>query len=76
MPIYEYECPKCEFKFELLRPLSKSTEDAACPHCHECSPRAISRFASFSMSDGGVASPVGGGGCAGCSSTNCGTCAS
>ncbi len=75
MPIYEYKCPKCEFKFELLRPLSQSGADAVCPHCRECAPRVLSTFASFSVSDGGVASPVGGSACGGCSSTNCGTCA-
>ncbi|MBI2848267.1 MAG: zinc ribbon domain-containing protein [Chloroflexi bacterium] len=75
MPIYEYKCPKCELKFEHMRPFSRAEEDASCPRCHECSPRAPSRFAAFSTGEGGVASPVGGSSCAGCSSTNCGTCA-
>lgn len=75
MPIYEYKCPRCEFKFELMRPFSQSDRDASCPHCHEASPRVLSRFASFSIGEGGVTSPVGGSPCSGCSSTDCGTCA-
>ncbi|MDP6647632.1 MAG: zinc ribbon domain-containing protein [Dehalococcoidales bacterium] len=75
MPIYEYQCLECEFKFELLRPLSRSGEDAACPHCRECSPRVLSTFASFSVTEGGVAAPLGGNSCGGCASTSCGTCA-
>ena len=30
MPIYEYICPKCSSKFELMRPMSQSEEEAAC----------------------------------------------
>jgi putative FmdB family regulatory protein len=33
MPIYEYLCPDCELKFELLRPLSRAGEGASCPVC-------------------------------------------
>lgn len=75
MPIYEYECPKCEDKFELLRPFSRSEEDADCPHCHEVSPRVVSVFAAVSVSVGGVPSSVGGSTCSGCSATSCGPCA-
>ena len=28
MPIYEYVCPDCKTKFELMRPISKSSEPA------------------------------------------------
>ena len=75
MPIYEYKCPKCGHKFELLRPLSQANEDAVCPRCHECAPRVLSTFASFSVGEGGVSSPVGGSSCGGCTSTGCDTCA-
>ncbi len=30
MPIYEYVCPDCDFKFEILRPFSKAGEVASC----------------------------------------------
>jgi len=41
MPIYEYECEKCSFKFDLLR---KVGEDggASCPRCQSYSRRLFS----------------------------------
>jgi putative FmdB family regulatory protein len=43
VPIYEYECEKCSFKFELLK---KVGEDggAPCPKCQGHSPRVFSRM--------------------------------
>jgi len=76
MPIYEYGCPECKNKFEKMRPFSQSNEPAACPACQTESRRVFSKFACFSKSEGGVSAPVGGGGCAGCSSSNCSTCGS
>ncbi|MFB0557094.1 MAG: zinc ribbon domain-containing protein, partial [Dehalococcoidia bacterium] len=46
MPIYEYFCPNCKLKFELLRPLSQSDKIASCPHCHTNAKRMLSSFAS------------------------------
>ena len=74
MPIYEYVCPDCKNKFELMRPFSKSSEPADCPDCKTNSKRILSRFACFSKGESGVSAPVGGGGCAGCSSGSCSTC--
>ena len=34
MPLYEYECPECRQRFDLLRPISKSCQNASCPLCH------------------------------------------
>jgi putative FmdB family regulatory protein len=45
MPIYEYLCPNCERKFDLMRPMSASSEPAPCPDCGTSSGRAISAFA-------------------------------
>jgi putative FmdB family regulatory protein len=42
MPIYEYLCPNCKVKFELLRPLSQSSEVASCPRCHTDAKRMFS----------------------------------
>jgi len=75
MPIYEYVCPQCEVKFELLRPLSQATESASCPHCQEIAQRVLSTFACFSTDESGLSSPVGGSSCAGCSAASCDTCA-
>jgi len=74
MPIYEYICPNCEFKFELLRPLSQASEAASCPHCHKTAERKLSTFACFSADESGLTSPVGGNPCAGCSAISCDTC--
>ena len=74
MPIYEYVCPSCEFKFELLRPLSQSNKGALCPRCQKKAERILSRFACISMNESGLASPVGGNSCASCCATSCDTC--
>ncbi len=52
MPLYEYYCPPCENKFELLRPMSRSTDDAVCATCGGESHRALSVFAAISGGSG------------------------
>jgi len=74
MPIYEYVCPACDVKFELLRPLSQATEGASCPRCNESAERVLSRFASFTTDEGGFTSPIGGDPCGSCSAASCDTC--
>jgi putative FmdB family regulatory protein len=75
MPIYEYFCPNCKLKFELLRPLSQSNETASCPHCHNGTERIFSSFASFSKSSEGVSTPIGGDSpCSTCSAISCAAC--
>jgi len=74
MPIYEYVCPACDVKFELLRPLSQATEAADCPKCHHSAERVLSRFASFSTNEDGFTSPIGGDFCSSCSADSCDTC--
>jgi putative FmdB family regulatory protein len=74
MPIYEYFCPVCKTKFELLRPLSAVDDDAACPDCKTPSSRTLSKFACYTKDSGGSSSSVGGSSCSGCSATNCSSC--
>ncbi len=75
MPLYEYYCKTCQRKFELLRPMSRADEEAACPQGHGGAERALSLFASFSKGNGGSATALGGsGGCAACSSASCAAC--
>ena len=74
MPVYEYCCPGCNIKFELMRSFSQSGEGAPCPKCQNKAPRAVSRFASFSKGDNGMSAPIGGSSCGGCSSSSCGSC--
>ena len=74
MPIYEYECPNCNLKFELLRQLSQADEGASCPHCHNAAKRLISTFCSFSKDESGSTSSIGGSSCASCGAGSCNTC--
>ncbi|MBI4298979.1 MAG: zinc ribbon domain-containing protein [Chloroflexi bacterium] len=72
MPLYEYLCDSCDIKFEMLRPMSRVTEDAPCPDCSQMSPRVLSVFASFSIGGSGEVTPLaGGGGCLGCGPGGC-----
>lgn len=45
MPIYEYYCTKCGQEFELMRPVSQSSEPAPCGACGEPGERQLSNFA-------------------------------
>ena len=76
MPIYEYVCPECNKKFELMRPISQSSEPADCPMCKHKANKALSRFACRSVNSFGTAVPLagGGGGCAGCAGGSCSSC--
>lgn len=76
MPIYEYVCPGCGLKFELLRPISQADREAPCPSCQEIAERKLSSFACFSKDESGFTSPVAGSGssCSSCSATSCDTC--
>jgi putative FmdB family regulatory protein len=79
MPIYEYVCSECDSKFEQMRPLSQSGQNAECPKCHKPAKRKMSPFAAFTTSAGGVPQSVAGTeshSCSGCSSGNCSSCAS
>ncbi|MQY67381.1 MAG: zinc ribbon domain-containing protein [Dehalococcoidia bacterium] len=71
MPIYEYVCDKCQLKFELLKSMSHSGEDAPCPKCGSSAQRALSSFAR--SSDG--SEPSGNGSsCSTCSADTCSSC--
>ncbi|MCX6000437.1 MAG: zinc ribbon domain-containing protein [Chloroflexi bacterium] len=76
MPIYEYFCPKCKSKFELLRPISCAEQDAACARCQTQSRRVPSAFSAFNRSGGGEPVPIAGagGGCSACGATSCSSC--
>ena len=62
MPIYEYVCPSCELKFEMLRPMSRANEKAACPECKKEAERVLSTFACCSVSGSGETTPIAGSG--------------
>ena len=52
MPLYEYYCPRCAAKFELLRPMSQCDEPTTCPEGHRGGTRTLSVFASVSRASG------------------------
>ena len=74
MPIYEYVCSNCQFKFELLRPLSQASEDVPCPRCQQSAKRVLSVFVGRSANASGSLAAIGGDHCGGCDATDCGTC--
>ena len=75
MPIYEYICSDCGLKFELLRALSQSNEEASCPNCHNSAERILSPVASFSKDEGGLTTPIAGSSsCSSCGASSCDTC--
>ena len=45
MPIYEYYCSKCGRDFELIRPVSQSSDPATCSQCGGPGQRQLSNFA-------------------------------
>ena len=72
MPMYEYRCPSCRKIFELLRPMTRSSEPVACPRGHAGAERIVSLVADSGRGDaGGQFEPTGGcacsaGGACGC----------
>lgn len=75
MPVYEYCCPNCGMKFELLRPMSRANEAAPCPRCQEDGERVLSSFACMVKGPSGELSSIAGANpCSACSATSCDTC--
>ena len=75
MPIYEYFCPSCQSKFELLRSMHWINEDAFCPTCNTIGQKLLSAFTSLSKDSEGVSVPMGGfDKCTGCTQSTCSSC--
>jgi putative FmdB family regulatory protein len=51
MPIYEYACRKCGYKFELFRHFYDSDQELACPMCKEKS--LVKQVSTFSSAGSG-----------------------
>ena len=58
MPLYEYYCPPCGSRFEMLRPMSQMDDVATCPSGHTTNNRVLSVFAPFVKAGGGVATQL------------------
>ncbi|HAD82954.1 TPA: FmdB family transcriptional regulator [Candidatus Edwardsbacteria bacterium] len=71
MPIFEFECSRCNHKFEQLMRLSESRP--ACPDCGSAQTEKM--FSTFGCkTERGFVSAGKSGGCGGCSSHNCSSC--
>ena len=71
MPIFEYECKKCNEKFEFL--MLKKDECVECPKCSSNDVQKVFSVFGFTGGDYTCASS-GSSKCGGCSSHNCTTC--
>lgn len=51
MPLYEYRCPECQHRFEILQRMGEGAEGLTCPECGtEGVERQLSTFAGSSAS--------------------------
>ena len=75
MPLYEYYCRPCKTKFELMRPMSRSSEPATCPSGHAKAGRTVSVFAARTTEGDGASTSMAAGGCGGCAGGACAACA-
>ena len=66
MPVYEYYCPSCKSRFDLLRPMTQMNAQAPCPECDTPSKKLLSVFVAVRRDSDGFVSTLseGGGGCA------------
>lgn len=80
MPVYEFKCPSCQSKFEVLRPLSCAEEGAFCPKCNEEALRvfspfiAFNRFAKVEEGHEPISGTMGSSSCSSCASGSCDSC--
>jgi len=72
MPLYEYSCPSCGFKFEELKRMDERLS-ARCPKCGATAEKALSSFAAVVGDGGGSGGNCGSdaGSCCSCGSGNC-----
>ena len=73
MPIYEFACSQCDYKFEDLVSANFDLHEIHCPKCGANSPRKLMSAFGFS-SDGKTVSSSGNSDCTGCTATSCKTC--
>lgn len=72
MPLYEYRCRTCKSVFELLRPMSRAGEAAACPQGHNGTERVLSLVAARAWGgDGADSFEMSAAGCGGCAGGSC-----
>ena len=70
MPIYEYLCGSCKYKFDKLQNMAASGAD--CDRCGQPAKRAISLFSAVGTGDDGESGSLSGmGGCGACAGGGC-----
>jgi putative FmdB family regulatory protein len=67
MPSYDYRCPTCEARFEVVRSMTEASGPVTCPAGHDGARRVFSAVASVGRAGAGPAPAMagGGGGCCG-----------
>ena len=70
MPIYEYQCQKCEHFFEKL--VLKGNEPVECPKCHTDGVKKMMSVCGLSV--GGKFRSSSDSSCTGCTATSCTSC--
>jgi putative FmdB family regulatory protein len=70
MPIYEFQCGKCDHEFEKL--VFPSSDAIACPKCK--SKKVHRMMSTFAFASGGKFKSTAESSCGSCSSHSCSTC--
>lgn len=74
MPIFEYQCSRCEHTFEKLVLGAASEDSVSCPECRSRKvEKLFSGFAARSKSSAGVTRSLSSG-CSGCRASSCAGC--
>jgi putative FmdB family regulatory protein len=77
MPIYEYQCQACGFRFDKLIRSMTAAPEVICEKCHSVEvEKLVSMVSCHGLSKGGNggSSSSGGSSCGGCSGSHCSTC--
>jgi len=61
MPLYEYRCPSCLERFEVLQRVGESADAVRCPECGAA--RVERQLSTFAAAVAGGVSPADAGGC-------------
>jgi putative FmdB family regulatory protein len=69
MPIYEYRCPACAHRFEVLQRMGEGADGLVCPSCG--AQQVEKQFSTFAANAGAGSSPAAADG--GCGAPGCGT---
>lgn len=59
MPLYEYRCPECGHRFEILQRMGEGAEGLSCPRCG--AGKVEKQFSTFASSTSGSQVSSGGG---------------